>query len=250
MKRSIKKLLIPLALALCLALAACGSPAESGDPAGTPAEGGSPAEQFSPEALAEQGFTEVDEDAPFGVYRSPEELSAIILGGAEDENASMPSSEIPELVPPAPDSGEVDVSDYAGVGNTTVFTDDEWEEPSVEFVDLQEAIAAEGGGEAGGADGGGQASGEYLAGLPETPGSVAQSMEEDGTYTVMTTLPDAGSYDSYLAAVKEAGFNVDADEADMSPYGVNMKTYTASHADGRVIMLTLSELSLIIEITK
>lgn len=208
MKRSIKTLLIPLSAVLCLALAACGSPAKDG----APAVGESPAESFSPETLAEHGFTEIDGDAPFGAYRSPEELAKIILGGAEDENASMPASEIPKLAPPAPDSGDVDVSDYAGIGNTTVFTDDTWEEPGVEFVDLQEAIAAEGGGEAGNEG----ASDGYLAGLPEPPGTEMQSMEEDGAFTVMTTLSDAGSYDSYLAAVKDAGFSVDANEQDMN----------------------------------
>ena len=250
-----KKLLCALlTAALLLSLAACGGKTQA--PSGTQPAGNA----AQPALPAGSGWEAADEDEPFGQYRSVDELLAILNGEAPNEEARMPAPEERASVAlaEADEGGEEaeSAAAYAGGGNTVTFSDSDWEEPSVEFAEFD--AAEEGGAEAGseepggaqadaGSPGGGDWSvSSYTAGLPQPPGQLGMAFEEDGTFTAMATLSNESDYSAYIQAVQNAGFDRDVQEEDFS--GMDMRSFSASHADGRNLILTLTGGSLIVEI--
>ncbi|MDD3919626.1 MAG: hypothetical protein PHO41_00405 [Eubacteriales bacterium] len=244
-----KKLLCGLlTAALLLSLAACGGKTEA--PSDTQPVNAGDAAKVLP---AGSGWETLSEDEPFGEYRSVDELLAILNGETPDNEArlSVPEERESVAIAEAEESGETseDAAAYAGGKNTVTFSDANWEEPSVEFVkmDVEEEGAPAGAGSPGDND---WSTSPYTAGLPQPPGTLGMTDDEDGVFTAMTALSNEGDYDAYVQAVQDAGFNNDAQEEDFSGYGINMRSFSASHADGRSLTLTLNDGSLIIEIAR
>jgi|GEM_PF-5141460 len=86
-------------------------------------------------------------------------------------------------------------------------------------------------------------------GLPVPPGKISFSVVEDGVLTVSVSGIDADAYADYVEAVRAAGFSVNANEEDLSAFAAGMLTYSANHADGRLLVLTLMSGSLMVELS-
>ena len=83
-------------------------------------------------------WVEVDGDEPFGQYRSVEELRDIIENGASDKAAMPITWETPTIQPE--DGGE----SYSGSMESSIFSDEGWPEPGVQYhLDWQSQQAAE-----------------------------------------------------------------------------------------------------------
>lgn len=242
-----KKLLCVLLLtALVLSLAACGDKtAEQKDAQPVNTGDASEAQEIVP---GENGWKSIGEDEPFGKYRSVEELLAILESGEGFDDARVPSGDERE---PVELSGEDDESadPYSGSTNTVTFSDEGWEEPSVDFAEIDMGDEEGGEPDAELPTGGNWSDSTYTAGLPQPPGTLGMVVEEDGVFTAMVTLSSENDYDAYIQSVKSAGFDKDIEEEDLSDYGMDMHSFSASHADGRQLTLTLTGASLIIEIS-
>ena len=83
-------------------------------------------------------WVEVDGDEPFGQYRSVEELRDIIENGASDKAAMPITWETPTIQP------EDGSESYSGSTESSIFSDEGWPEPGVQYhLDWQSQQAAE-----------------------------------------------------------------------------------------------------------
>lgn len=262
-----KKLLCALlAATLLLLLPACAGKTEPSADAVPPksASADAPSAPSEPSTLptpSGDGWETVDPEEPFGKYRSVDELLAILQTGIDPDNAQMPRAREREPVAlevqADGDSGDASPSGgaYSGGTNTVTFTNEDWEEPTVEFITampMGEATGQEGDASPTAPTGTGETWGvpTYTADLPQPPGTLGSAGEEAGAFTATATLTDESQYADYLEAVKAAGFNQNIQEEDMAEYGFAMMFFSAAHADGRQLMLTLNDTLLLIEITK
>ncbi|MDR1765869.1 MAG: hypothetical protein LBR77_07255 [Lachnospiraceae bacterium] len=106
-----------------------------------------------------------------------------------------------------------------------------------EGMDGGEGQDAGGGDAATGGSQGAAGSGSGESSLPPMPGTMAgQPMSFDGNYMAVSAGVSEEQYKDYIAALKAAGYSKDAQENDMSAYGMGAM-YTASGSGGEVTVI-------------